>query len=393
MTDQRAFLNNVGWGEAKIAPLPGDASTRRYARLMHGARQAMLMDQPQGAESAVAAPDADEATRRALGYNAVARLAGADCRRFAAVSNYLSARGLSAPKIIAADYGQGLLVIEDLGDDLFTEVVTGANGERLYNAAVEILAKLHTEQAPKYLSPPPASASRALLRPPPPPALTRVGEASLDQDALPLFVYDEIALIAETDLMLEWFFPLGLGRPATDSEYKEHRALWKAALEAIQGGDIVFVHRDYHAQNLLWLPEREGLGRVGVIDFQDAVAGSRAYDLISLVEDARRDVPAALAESATRHYLASAKAFGAPLDEDRFRAEMAVMAAQRNTKIVGIFARLFLRDGKRRYLDYLPRVWIYLEQDFSHPLLADLRRWYDRVLPKAKRAIPEQASA
>ncbi|HXL70650.1 MAG TPA: phosphotransferase [Rhizomicrobium sp.] len=364
MSDQRVFLNNVGWGDAAIAPLAGDASTRRYARLRHGARQAMLMDQPQGAESAVAAPDADETTRRKLGYNAVARLAGADCRRFAAVSNYLSARGLSSPKIIAADYGQGLLVIEDLGDDLFTEVVSETNSEKLYNAAVEILAKLHTEEAPKFLP----------------------GD-------IPLFVYDEIALVAETDLMLEWFFPLALGRPANEMEYKEHRALWKAALDAVQGGDIVFVHRDYHAQNLLWLPEREDLSRVGLIDFQDAVAGSRAYDLISLVEDARRDVPAALAESATRHYLASAKSFGTPLDEDRFRAEMAVMAAQRNTKIVGIFARLFLRDGKRRYLDYLPRVWGYLEQDLSHPLLADLRNWCGRVLPKAKRTIPEQATA
>src|SRR5580693_6380553 len=182
MSDHRAFLNKVGWGEAEIAPLPGDASTRRYARLRHGARQAMLMDQPQGAESAVAAPDADETTRRKLGYNAVARLAGADCRRFAAVANYLRARGLSAPDILAADYGQGLLVIEDLGDDLFTEIVNGANGE---------------------------------------------------------------------------------------AQYKEHRMLWKTALDAIQGSDIVFVHRDYHAQNLLWLPEREDLGRVGLIDFQD----------------------------------------------------------------------------------------------------------------------------
>jgi aminoglycoside/choline kinase family phosphotransferase len=364
MSDQRAFLNNVGWGEAVVAPLPGDASTRRYARLRHDTRRAMLMDQPQGAESAVAAPDADEAARRALGYNAVARLAGADCRRFAAVANHLRARDLSAPDILAADYAQGLLVIEDLGDDLFTEIVNGANDEALYGAAVEILAKLHTEAAPKFLP----------------------GE-------IPLFVYDEIALIAETDLMLEWFFPLALGRQANEMEYKEHRALWKVALDAIQGSDIVFVHRDYHAQNLLWLPQREGLSRVGLIDFQDAVAGSRAYDLISLVEDARRDVPPALAESATRHYLAAAKTFGAPVDEENFRAEMAVMAAQRNTKIVGIFARLFLRDGKRRYLDYMPRVWGYLEQDLSHPLLADLRRWYDRVLPKAKRTIPEQAGA
>lgn len=397
MSDPHAFLAKSGWGEADMAPLPGDASTRRYARLRHGTRRAMLMDQPQAAESAVAPHDANEATRRALGYNAVARLAGADCRRFAAVANYLSERGLSAPKILAADYGQGLLVIEDLGDGLFTEVVNGANAAQLYNAAVEILAKLHTESAPLFLSPAPASASQALLLSggpqPRPPEYPRAGEAGLDQDALPLFAYDEVALIAETDLMLEWFFPLALGRPASHAEYQEHHALWKGALDAIQGGDLVLVHRDYHAQNLIWLPEREGLGRVGLIDFQDAVAGSRAYDLVSLVEDARRDVPATLAESATRHYLAMAKKFGAPVDEERFRAEMAVMAAQRNTKIVGIFARLATRDGKQRYLDYLPRVWRYLEQDLEHPLLADLRHWYDRVLPKARRAGPERAGA
>ena len=365
MSDRREFLQKTGWGGAEIAPLKGDASTRSYARLTHGTRKAMLMDQPRAAEAAVAAADAGEAARRALGYNAVARLAGADCRRFAAVAQYLRARGLSAPDILAADYTRGLLVLEDLGDELFTEVLAdGSSGEGLYNAAVEILARLHTEAAPKFLP----------------------GD-------IPLFAYDEIALIAETDLMLEWFLPLALDRPATATEYKEHRALWQVALDAVKHSPRVFVHRDYHAQNLIWLPGREGLGRVGLIDFQDAVAGSRAYDLISLVEDARRDVPRKLAESATSHYLAAAKAEGIALDEKQFRAEMAVMAAQRNTKIVGIFARLFVRDGKRRYLDYLPRVWAYLEHDFSHPLLADLRYWYDRVLPKARRSLPERARA
>src|SRR5258708_3718089 len=177
-----------------------------------------------------------------------------------------------------------------------------------------------------------------------------------------------MALIAETDLMREWFLPLALGRKATESEYREHRALWRAALGAIADIDPVFVHRDYHAQNLMWLPERTGLARVGLIDFQDAVAGSRAYDLISLVEDARREVSPELAELATAHYLSVMRAQGIPLDETHFRAEMAVMAAQRNAKIVGIFARLYLRDGKRRYLSYLPRVWTYLERDLSHPL-------------------------
>lgn len=365
MSDRQEFLHAAGWGDAEIAPLPGDASTRHYARLSHKNRRAMLMDQPQGAETAIAPRDADEAARRALGYNAVARLAGADCRRFSAVSEYLRARGLAAPVVHAADYAHGWLVLEDLGDALFSDILAQGGSETdLYRAAVEILARLHREAAPENLAP-----------------------------GLPLFAYDEIALIAETDLMLEWFFPLALGRKASETEYREHRALWRGALDSIADSERVFVHRDYHAQNLLWLPERQGLARVGLIDFQDAVAGSRAYDLISLTEDARRDVSPELGEIAARHYLQTMQAQGTPLDEGKFRAEMAVMAAQRNTKIVGIFARLYARDGKRRYLSYLPRVWRYLERDLRHPLLTDLNAWYDRLIPLARRTLPELESA
>jgi hypothetical protein len=148
----------------------------------------------------------------------------------------------------------------------------------------------------------------------------------------------------------------------------------------------VFVHRDYHAQNLLWLPERDGLARVGLIDFQDAVAGTRSYDLISLIEDARRDVDPALAEAMTRRYIAATGAGDAA-----HRAEMAVMAAQRNAKIAGIFARLHKRDGKPRYLDYLPRVWGYLNKDLEHPALAPLKAWYDRAIPMEARGRPRDA--
>ncbi|MGH6829404.1 MAG: aminoglycoside phosphotransferase family protein [Rhizomicrobium sp.] len=372
MPDRHAFLAAAGWGEARAMPLNGDASTRSYARLVLGGRTAMLMDQPQGAEPAAAPPDADEGARAASGYNATARLAGADCRRFAAVARYLRARGFSAPAILAADYRQGLVLTEDLGDGLFTELIARGHSaeEELYLAAVEVLAGLHAEPAPRSLPFAPGIAQSD-------------GEVQL-----PLFPYDAIALIAETDLMLEWFLPLALGRRASESECQEHRALWRSALKEIEKGQPVLVHRDYHAQNLLWLPERKGPARVGLIDFQDAVAGSRAYDLVSLIEDARRDVPAALAAGATRHYLTTVHAQGVALDEPRFRAEMALMAAQRNTKIVGIFARLHVRDGKQRYLDYLPRVWAYLENDLSHPLLAGLEAWYERVLPRARRRLP-----
>jgi aminoglycoside/choline kinase family phosphotransferase len=236
----------------------------------------------------------------------------------------------------------------------------GGSEEELYKAAVEILAKLHSEQAPEELP-----------------------------GGFPLHAYDEIALIAETDLLTEWFLPLALGRPATEAEVAQHRDLWRQALAGIAASPRVFVHRDYHAQNLIWMPHRQGLARVGLIDFQDAVAGSLAYDLVSLLEDARRDVSPAIADLATRHYLASMRAQGTPLDETAFRRDMAVMAAQRNAKIVGIFARLYKRDGKSRYLGYLPRVWGHLERDLAHPSLAPLRAWYDRTIPAALRTLPQ----
>jgi hypothetical protein len=348
----REFLNRSGWGDAAVTPIPGDASTRRYFRLAKGAHQALLMDQPQGAETPTAPPSASAEQRHALGYNAVARLAGADVGRFAEVARYLTDRGLSAPRVLAADTAQGFMVLEDLGDGLFADVVAqGGDEAALYNNAVEVLAKLHAEAAP-----------------------AAMGDK-------PLFAYDQTALLAETDLLTEWYLPYALQRAATRAEIEEHRTLWQAALAGTAAAPSVFVHRDYHAQNLLWLPQRTGAGRTGLIDFQDAVAGSRAYDLISLLEDARRDVDPAVATAALRHYLAAMAAQGTPLDETAFAAEMATMAAQRNAKIVGIFARLFARDGKPRYLALLPRVWGHLTRDLTHPSLAPLRTWYDRTIP------------
>jgi aminoglycoside/choline kinase family phosphotransferase len=360
----RAFLKNAGWGDAALTPLPGDASTRRYFRVTNGARHAMLMDQPQHAEQPVASANATPDERRALGYNAIARLAGADVGRFVAASNFLRGQGLTAPQIYAADTGAGFALIEDLGNDLYADVLTaGGDADLLYGAAIDALAKLHAHKAPAALG---------------------------DK---PLHHYDETALIAETDLLPEWFFPVGLGRKATDEEFAEHRALWKATLDPLFAQPSVFVHRDYHAQNLLWLPDRAGAARVGIIDFQDAVAGTHSYDLVSLVEDARRDVDPALAERMTARYLAAMAAQGTPLDAAQFRAQAAVMAAQRNAKIVGIFARLYKRDNKPRYLDYLPRVWTYLNRDLEHPALRALKAWYDARIPQAARGKPQGVSA
>ena len=173
----------------------------------------------------------------------------------------------------------------------------------------------------------------------------------------------------------------------------EHRALWAEAFAKIDVQGSVFVHRDYHAQNLFWLPARQGLARVGMIDFQDALAGNRSYDVISLLEDARRDVSPELAAAMKAHYLTAMKEQGRALDGESWTAEAAITAAQRNAKIAGIFSRLASRDGKSRYLAHLPRVWRYLEGDLRHPSLANLQNWYDTVIPRETREGPRHEGA
>jgi aminoglycoside/choline kinase family phosphotransferase len=357
---QRAFLKDAGWTRAALSPLPGDASTRRYVRVVQDGRNAMLMDQPQGAEAATAGPDATPAERYALGYNAVARLAGADTGRFVAAARYLKGRGLAAPEIYAADTGKGFVLIEDFGDGLYAAMMDSGTAEApLYEAAIDALVTLHGEQAPPALAP-----------------------------GKPLFPYDDTAMLAETDLLTEWFLPLATGRETPPDVRDEHRALWRAALGGLPRFTPVFVHRDYHAQNLMWLPGRAGVARVGMIDFQDALAGHPAYDLISLLEDARREVSPAMSDFMTALYISRAHAAGLGIDESEFRGAAALLAAQRNAKIIGIFARLWLRDRKARYVAYLPRMWRYMQRDFAHPSLAPLRAWYDKNVPMDLRGEP-----
>jgi len=351
------FLRGAGWDNADIRPLAGDASTRRYFRVASNGRHAMLMDQPQHAETPAAPPTATPEERHKLGYNAIARLAGADCGRFVAIAEFLRGHGLSAPQIFAADCENGFVLLEDFGDRLYADILSGGGNERdLYAAAVEALASLHANPAPAKISP-----------------------------QVSLYLYDETAMLAEIGLLTEWYLPLVLNRKASAEETVEHRALWQNLLSEAKETVPAFVHRDYHAQNLLWLPDRSGIARVGLIDFQDAVAGSSAYDLVSLLEDARRDVAPELAEAMIAHYLSAMRRQATPVNEEQFRAAFAIMAAQRNAKIAGIFARLQLRDGKPRYLGYLPRVWGYLRHDLEHPSLAPLKEWYDHVLPVGAR--------
>jgi N-acetylmuramate 1-kinase len=344
-------LAEAGFAGANESPLPGDASTRRYVRLEKAGRHGMLMDAPPSNETGPCPPDADPATRKRLGYNAEARLAASRVEAFVGVARHLTAHGLSAPLVNAWDRPTGYAVIEDLGDALFYDVVEGGHPEAPpYHAAIEALAHLHAIAAP--------------------PAL------DFDGGAWPLLDYDRIAMLAEVDLMLEWFAGRLMGVALPDEARASWHMAWDKALAPVLAGPRVLVLRDFHAQNLLWLPDRHGPARVGLLDFQDGLAGHPAYDLVSLLEDARRDVSPDTVQSSLAHYIAISGA-----NADEMHAAFAVLGAQRNAKIIGIFARLAIRDGKARYLDLLPRVIAHMRGDIRHARLADVAAWFERWLP------------
>jgi aminoglycoside/choline kinase family phosphotransferase len=323
---QAAFLARSGWGSAAVAPLAGDASPRRYARVAGGA---VLMD-------------ADPAT-------------GEDIRPFAALTALLRDRGLSAPALLAADAGHGFLLLEDLGDALFARVCAADPGGEapLYEAAIDLLAMLHA-------SPPPTAA----------PALPAFGIP-----AYPIPPYDTATLLREARLVTDWWTPAARG-PLPADALAEFDALVTAACAPVADVRTALVLRDYHAENLLWLPDRVGIARVGLLDYQDALLGHPAYDLVSLIADARRDVDPALGPVLLARYAAATGADAGALARDA-----AILSAQRNLKIVGIFARLCRRDGKPGYLRLIPRVWAHLGRDLSHPALGALAAFVQRWIP------------
>lgn len=348
--DRAAFLAAAGWEDSRTLATIGDASTRSYERLALSGRTALLMDAPPDAEAAACPAGADAATRRRLGYNALTRLAGPNLNAFLDIAALLRGAGLSAPEVYAADAAKGFALIEDFGDGVYARAIpAGADEGELYAAAIDALAALHAA-APA----PPASPPYTMLS------------------------CDRLALEAEIGLLTEWYWPLKTGKPALTSVEAAYFAAWNGALAVLTPPRTIML-RDYHAENLLWLPDREGPRRVGLIDFQDGLVGWAAYDLASLLEDARRDVPPALAEAMIDRY-ASARG-GGDFDESAFRRDYAILAAQRNAKILGIFARLVKRDGKPRYLDFLPRVEAHFRRDLARPELAPVRGFFQRHLP------------
>ena len=339
------FLKTAGWGTAKSVALAGDASTRSYERLSQNGQSAVLMIAPPGAEAKDCPPEASTAERRSLGYNAMARLAGPNLNAFVAIAKKLNGAGLSAPEVFAADPVTGFALIEDLGDDLFVRAVTSHDEEALYRAAIDALLKLRT-QSPK----PPKSADYTMLD------------------------YDETALEAEVELLTEWYWPFKNGNDISDDVGEEYQSIWRDLLSEISPPHS-YVLRDYHAENLLWLPQRQSVKRVGIIDFQDALFGAAAYDLVSLVEDARRDVAPELAAALKTYYETQAGRSG-EFDVAGFDRDFAILAAQRNAKILGIFARLINRDKKPRYKDFIPRVEAHFRRDLERPVMAPLKNFF-----------------
>ncbi len=299
-----AFLERSGWGGAEILPLAGDASFRRYFRIVNDRRSAVLMDAPPLHE---------------------------DSRPFLAVADHLHQLGFAAPRVLARDLEQGLILLQDFGDARMREVVEAApdREQAVYAQAIDLLRELHRHPA---------------------------------GDLPP---YDMAVYLREAALFPEWYMPaVGLDPAPGFAE------AWSQALAPLADERSTTVLRDYHAENIMLLSD----GSLGLLDFQDALAGHPAYDLVSLLQDARRDVAPALEAEMLARY--------GEID----RAAYALLGAQRNTKILGIFTRLWKRDGKPRYLAFQPRMWTYLDRDLAHPALAPVKAWFDAYVPAGKRA-------
>ena len=342
----RQFLDGAGYAEAKRLRMPGDASIRSYARLNREDGVVILMNFPRR-------PDAP-AIYDGKSYGAAVHLAE-DVKPFVAIDNGLRGRGLSAPAIHHGDLDAGFLITEDFGSAAFVDGDPPAPIAERYEAAADVLAALHRETLPEILP----------LAP------------QIDY-AIPTF--DTDALLVEIGLMLEWYLP-DRGIDPTNNLRAEFVMMWRDLLAKPAAAAKTWVLRDFHSPNLIWLGERSDVARVGIIDFQDAVLGPAAYDLVSLLQDARIDVPEALELALLTRYIKARRANDDNFDPAEFAELYAIMSAQRNTKLLGTFARLNRRDGKPQYLRHQPRIWTYLNRTLAHPLLSRVREWYAANVP------------
>ncbi|TDQ83435.1 hypothetical protein A8950_1722 [Dongia mobilis] len=317
------FLADAGWGKAEIRLLAGDASFRHYDRLTLDGRTRVLMDAPPPME---------------------------DVRPFLRIGRLLKDLGFSAPEIYAADTEAGFLLLEDLGDRTYTrELDAGGDAEALYALATDTLIALHDRMPP------------------------------VELDSLPVF--DEARALREVQLLLDWYWPAHFGAPAPEAVRAEFVAAWREVLPRRLDVPQSIALFDFHVDNLLVLKERKGIEACGLLDFQDAVLAPITFDLVSLLEDVRRNLPWDLMGRMIDRYLAANPAIA----RERFMAAYAVIGGQRNTRIAGTFARLLKRDGKEWYQRFMPRVWELIAHDIAHPAMAPVAAWYARHLPPGER--------
>lgn len=313
----QSFLSEANWKNAKRMPLASDASGRTYERLSLDSNSAILMNAPYAT--------------------------GEDVRPFIAVTNILNDLNLSAPIIYHQNIQNGFLLLEDLGDDLFASLCKESPEieNSIYTAAVDLLLYLHKKPAP-----------------------------------LSLFKYDTKVYVREAKLLIEWYLPVALGRSISKKIIKEFDIILNTTFSKIPSRNPVLVMRDYHAENLIWLPKRLDINKVGLLDYQDALAGHPAYDLVSLLEDARRDTTKELRDEMFKKYLSKSN-----IDPEEFISAYNLLGAQRNIKIIGIFARLSVRDKKSEYINLIPRVWKHLMNNLNHSECLELREWININVP------------
>ncbi len=351
------FLQHSGWGDARRLALGEDASTRRYERLIRAdtGEHVLLMDAPPNAEPPFLDGEASHAERLAAGWNASARLAACRIDAFAGIAGFLRDLGVTAPQVHHSDVEAGFAIVEDLGDALFArEIERGADEAVLYRAAAQTLGHIHNARAPQMV--------------------TGDGHDWHIRD------YDALAFRVGADLFPEWY-------PTLDPQMTvspQQRAAWSDIMaglcDRLAGLPQVLLMRDYHAENLIWLPKRDGIARVGLLDFQDAVRGPAAWDLVMFLQDARRDVGPEARRTALDAWLETTGTAAADIEDD-----MALAGAVNALRILGIFARLIARDGKPRYKAFLAREWGHLLGNLEHPELGDLRKLLGDMVPDIER--------
>lgn len=357
----RAFLDTALGVDhnVQLTYLQGDASARAYARLTGGAEPLVVMDAP-------TMPDGPP-VRNGLSYSRIAHLAESVVP-FVAIGTALGASGLSVPRILAQDLEAGFVLLEDLGDLTFGRASSvGYDQRQMWLAAVDTLVALRRTPLPTQMPLPDGTTYR-----------------------LPRF--DRAALEIEIELLLDWYWPAVKGQAAPDSVRAEFVGLWSPIFDTMLAEPAGVFLRDVHSPNLFWLPDRDGPAKVGLIDFQDALAEPWAYDLAALLQDARVTVSADLEREGLERYCRAVADFSSDFDRQRFEALYACFGAQRTTRLVGLWVRLLKRDGKPHYLQHMPRTWEYLARTLGHPELAALRAWYDNHFPPEERAWPPLAT-